>query len=89
VERLPGLSAELVRLRVAVIAAVGGDNSVLTAKAATAIIPIVFTTGGDPADDLREHRKEIRTLSITDPTIEGRREISALLRAIRALARNH
>jgi ABC-type uncharacterized transport system substrate-binding protein len=88
-ERLPALAAELVRLRVAVIAAVGGDNSVLTAKAATAIIPIVFTTGGDPADDLREHRKEIRTLSITDPTIEGRREISALLRAIRALARNH
>jgi putative tryptophan/tyrosine transport system substrate-binding protein len=48
VERLPALAAELVRLRVAVIAAVGGNNSVFAAKAATASIPIVFTTGGDP-----------------------------------------
>jgi hypothetical protein len=44
VERLPALAAELVRLRVAVIAAVGGDNSVRSVKAATATIPIVFTS---------------------------------------------
>jgi len=49
-ERLPALAAELVRLRVGVIAAVGGDNSVRSAKAATATIPIVFTTGGDPVE---------------------------------------
>src|SRR5262245_12075400 len=49
-ERLPALAAELVRLRVAVMAAVGGDSSVLSAKAATATIPIVFTTGGDPVE---------------------------------------
>src|SRR5262245_52089519 len=48
VERLPALAAELVRLRVAVIVAIGGDNSVHSAKAATATIPIVFTSGGDP-----------------------------------------
>jgi putative ABC transport system substrate-binding protein len=50
VDRLPALAAELVRLRVAVIVAVGGDNSVRSAKAATATIPIVFTTGSDPVE---------------------------------------
>jgi putative ABC transport system substrate-binding protein len=47
---LPELADELVRIPVTIIAAVGGDNSVLSAKAATATIPIVFTTGGDPVE---------------------------------------
>ena len=46
-ERLLELAAELVRGQVAVIAAVGGNNSAFTAKAASADIPIVFT-GADP-----------------------------------------
>jgi putative ABC transport system substrate-binding protein len=50
VEQLPALVAELVRLPVAVIVTVGGDDSVHTAKAATATIPIVFATGGDPVE---------------------------------------
>jgi putative ABC transport system substrate-binding protein len=50
VERLPALAAELVNIPVAVIAAVGGDESVLSAKSVTATVPIVFTTGGDPID---------------------------------------
>jgi len=49
-ERLPALALELVGIPVAVIVAVGGDVSVLSAKAATATIPIVFETGGDPVE---------------------------------------
>src|SRR5262249_16757621 len=47
-ERLPELAAELVRRQVAVIAAVGGNNSAFAAKTATVDIPIVFTSSADP-----------------------------------------
>jgi putative ABC transport system substrate-binding protein len=46
--RLRALAAELVSHQVTVIAATGGEPSPLAAKAATAIIPIIFTVGGDP-----------------------------------------
>ena len=46
-ERLPALVSELVRQPVAVIGA-SGITAARAAKAATATIPIVFNTGGDP-----------------------------------------
>jgi len=46
-ERLPVLAAELVRSKVDILVATGGNATALAAKSATSTIPIVFTTA-DP-----------------------------------------
>ena len=48
VERLPSLVSDLTQKHVDAIVASGGDDSILAAKVATALIPIVGTVGGDP-----------------------------------------
>jgi ABC-type uncharacterized transport system substrate-binding protein len=50
-DNLPQLAGELVRRRVAVIVTSGGPMPALAAKSATATIPILFVTAGDPVQE--------------------------------------
>jgi putative tryptophan/tyrosine transport system substrate-binding protein len=48
--RLPALATDLVRRQVALIATLASTEATLAARAATASIPIVFSSGRDPLD---------------------------------------
>jgi putative tryptophan/tyrosine transport system substrate-binding protein len=49
-ERLSALAAELINLRVTVLATLYGASAALAAKALTSTVPIVFLTGGDASE---------------------------------------
>ena len=49
-DRLPALVAELLRERIDLLVACGGENAAIAAKAATSTVPIVFAVGGHPVE---------------------------------------
>jgi putative ABC transport system substrate-binding protein len=76
-DRLPGLAAELVRLKVDVIFAAGGTHGVV-AKKATSVIPIIFVGATDPVaaglvESLARPGGNITGLSIGAPGLYGKR----------------
>ena len=76
-ERLPGLAAELLRLKVDIIVTSGGIQAVIAAKNATNSIPIV-TGGGDVVtaglvDSLSRPGGNVTGLTIGGPEVSGKR----------------
>src|SRR5262249_20897909 len=76
-DRLPGLAAELVRLKVDVIV-VSGGTSAKAAKNATQIVPIVMTSVSDPieigvVDSLARPGGNITGLTTQAPELGGKR----------------
>ena len=77
-DQLPMLAADLVRRRVDLIVATGGNPSAVAAKAATTTIPIVFTAAGDPVKEgfvasLNHPGSNMTGTSILTTTLEAKR----------------
>lgn len=77
-DRLPALATELVQRKVAVLAAVGGEPSVLAARAATATIPIIAIFTADPIElgivaSLGRPEGNITGISVLNSTLEAKR----------------
>jgi len=76
-ERFAALAAQLVALKVDVIVATGGTAPALAAKQATATLPIVFTSAGDPIAEgivtsLARPGGNITGLSVVAPDLIGK-----------------
>jgi putative tryptophan/tyrosine transport system substrate-binding protein len=77
IDRAIKIAAEFVRLKVDIIVS-HGDAQVLAAKRATAVIPIVFGTAGDPVGgglvaSLARPRGNVTGLSLTLTDTAGKR----------------
>jgi putative ABC transport system substrate-binding protein len=77
-DRLPGMAAELVASRVALIIAAGGTDPARAAKAATSTIPIVFISAADPV-----RTGIVASLSRPEGNVTGINMIGAVLEAKR------
>jgi putative tryptophan/tyrosine transport system substrate-binding protein len=84
-DRLPELAADLVRRRVAVLVASGGDPSPQIAKAATQTIPIVFGMFGDPVKEGLVDNLSRPSGNSTGVTIFGPAAVTKRLRLLYAL----
>jgi putative ABC transport system substrate-binding protein len=86
-ERLPGIAAELASRQVAAIVTVGGEPAVFAAKAASSVIPIIFSVGADPVEiglveSFSRPGGNVTGVSILSGHIAGKR-FELLLEAVR------
>jgi putative ABC transport system substrate-binding protein len=84
-DRLPELAADLVRRKVTVIVASGGDPSPQIAKAATQTIPIVFGMFGDPVREGLVNSLGRPGSNVTGATIFGPAAITKRLQLLHDL----
>jgi putative tryptophan/tyrosine transport system substrate-binding protein len=77
-DRLPAMVADFVNGNVAVLAAVGGVQTALAAKAASATIPVIFANGSDPVhfglvESLNRPGANMTGVSFFTATLEAKR----------------